>query len=586
MDQIETRRNRVVHALIGATLVLLVAGVSGAFSATAAPLETQSASQLLAEIIEEMDQRASGGGGGDSLEAAERAADDARALLVRLDAIDPAELTHSEDLTLQVLHWNADAAIAQVDLYWYYSPVLPSTSTLRIPITTAPAQAFEGEEDLEAYLEMLGSVVDQIDASHRKVRGRAARMIVLPDEQIDRVIPFVGQFTELSDTSFLSVSDERLQAIDGAPAAAFQARVTELIDWSIIPAAEALIRTLDELRPRAPNAVGWAQYPGGKEAFRIATRLQTTLDISPEEVHRRGLEGVADINRQMAKVRVQLGFTGTKAEFHAQIRNDPRFYVDSPDAVGAALMEHITRIEPHVADYFLRTPEAPYGVTRLHPALEPSMTYGFYSRPSGAEARGLYNFNGSTLDERSLVGGAGLIFHELIPGHHFQINLQAENESLPRFRRFGYFAGYGEGWGEYSSSVVAREMGMYEDPYDLYGRLVFDNFFAVRLVVDTGMNFYGWSRPKAMLFMRENTLESDVQIDSETIRYSIRSPAQALAYRMGRQTWVRLRQKAADALGDGFDIRRFHDAVLMVGSLPLIVLENHVDWWIEQELAR
>jgi uncharacterized protein (DUF885 family) len=179
-----------------------------------------------------------------------------------------------------------------------------------------------------------------------------------------------------------------------------------------------------------------------------------------------------------------------------------------------------------------------------------------------------------------------MIFHELVPGHHFQINLQLENKDLPAFRRSSMSTGYTEGWGEYSSSVVAREMGMYQDPYDLYGRLVFDNFFNVRLVIDTGMNYFGWSRPKAMLYMREHTLESDVQIDSETVRYSIRSPAQALAYRMGRQTFVRLREKATTALGPKFDIRRFHDAVLSVGSMPLFILERHIDWWIKQEQAR
>jgi len=169
-----------------------------------------------------------------------------------------------------------------------------------------------------------------------------------------------------------------------------------------------------------------------------------------------------------------------------------------------------------------------------------------------------------------------------MPGHHLQINLARENESLPEFRRNAYFSGYGEGWGEYASSVVAREMGMYADPYDLYGRLVFDMFFAVRLVVDTGMNYYGWSRPKAMLYMREHTMESDVQIDSETIRYSMRSPAQALAYRMGRDTWLQLRRTAEAELGDRFDVRAFHDSALSIGAVPLTVLQEHVHWWIEQ----
>jgi uncharacterized protein (DUF885 family) len=211
------------------------------------------------------------------------------------------------------------------------------------------------------------------------------------------------------------------------------------------------------------------------------------------------------------------------------------------------------------------------------------MTYGYYNLPTGDDPNGYYNYNGSLLESRSLLSGAALTYHELMPGHHFQLNLQAENERLPTFRRRGYFAGNSEGWGEYSSSVVARELGMYENPYDLYGRLVFDMFFAVRLVVDTGMNTLGWSRAQAMEYMAEHTMESDVQIDSETIRYSMRQPAQALAYRMGRETWVRLRKKAEEALGDRFDVRRFHDSVMSIGSVPLMVLEDHVDWFIVQE---
>jgi uncharacterized protein (DUF885 family) len=232
---------------------------------------------------------------------------------------------------------------------------------------------------------------------------------------------------------------------------------------------------------------------------------------------------------------------------------------------------------------FARRPAAPYGARRLDPALEPSMTYGYYDAPIGDDPKGYYNFNGSDLPNRSLLVIGAISFHELVPGHHFQILLQRENQALPAFRRNGYYAGYSEGWGEYASSVVAAELGMYRDAYEIYGRLVFDAFFIARLVVDTGMNLYGWPRSKAMAYMKEHTLESDVQINSETLRYSTRTPAQALAYRMGRETWVRLRAKAALALGDRFDLRRFHDAALLSGSLPLAMLEQHVDWWIAGE---
>lgn len=567
-------------------------------SPTAQSTAQSPASKALAAIIQTLDQRQAEArktagtrtpedDPNLSLPAAERQADEAKKLMAQLDAIDPAGLTHQEDLSREVLRFNAWVIINQPPQFWFSSPLMPTTgSPLTTALTSAPDRTFANDTDLSDYLASLDRLAANMAAAQAKERERANRGIILPDEQIDRVLSYLEAFAATSAASPFAVSADRLKAIAPEAAATFRAAVTTRIDTRIAPAGQALRDLLVSLAPKAPNAVGWGLYPGGKEAYRIATRQMTTLDVTPEEVHRLGLEWVADTERQMAELRAKIGFKGTKTEFHEQLRRDQRFYVKTPAEVGERLMSHIRRIEPRVHEFFSRSPEAIYGVTRLNPTLEPSQTYGFYSIPSRTEPRGLYHFNGSKLEDRSLLAGAALIFHELVPGHHFQINLQLENKELPPFRRSSMQAGYTEGWGEYSSSVVAREMGMYQDPYDLYGRLVFDNFFNVRLVVDTGMNYYGWSRPKAMLYMREHTLESDVQIDSETIRYSIRQPAQALAYRMGRQTFVRLREKATAQLGSRFDIRRFHDAVLSVGSMPLFVLERHIDWWIRQELAR
>lgn len=582
-------------------LVKLSAGIAALVALCLVPgvrAAQSPASKALAALIQSLDQqqaearkaagtRSPADDPSLSLAAAERLAGEATKLLAQLDAIDPAGLSHQEDLSREVLRFNAWVTINQPPQFWFSSPLMPTTgSPLTSALTGAPERTFANEGDLSNYLTDLDRLVATMGAAQAKERERAQRGIILPDEQIDRVLAYLEPFAATADTSPFAVSPDRLKSIAPESAATFRASVTTRINTRVAPAGQALRALLVELAPKAPNAVGWALYPGGREAYRIAVRQMTTLDVTPEEVHRLGLEFVADTERQMAELRTKIGFKGTKAQFHEQLRNDQRFYVKTPDEVAAVLMSHIRRIEPRVSEFFTRSPEAIYGVTRLNPALEPSQTYGFYSIPSRTEPRGLYNFNGSKLEDRSLLAGAALIFHELVPGHHFQINLQLENNDLPAFRRASMSAGYTEGWGEYSSSVVAREMGMYEDPYDLYGRLVFDNFFNVRLVVDTGMNYFGWSRPKAMLYMREHTLESDVQIDSETVRYSIRSPGQALAYRMGRQTFVRLREKATAQLGSRFDIRRFHDAVLSVGSMPLFVLERHVDWWIEQELRR
>jgi len=197
-------------------------------------------------------------------------------------------------------------------------------------------------------------------------------------------------------------------------------------------------------------------------------------------------------------------------------------------------------------------------------------------------ATGYYHYNGSDLANRSLLNAADLMYHELIPGHHFQVNLALENGKLPAFRREGGNTAYEEGWAEYAASV-AGEMGMYADPYDLYGRLDSESFIATRLVVDTGMNALGWSRERAVAYMRASETNSDEQIRTESLRYCCDIPAQALAYRMGHLKIRDLREKAKAELGEQFDVRKFHDAVLGSGSLPMTTLEKHVDWFIDSE---
>jgi uncharacterized protein (DUF885 family) len=244
--------------------------------------------------------------------------------------------------------------------------------------------------------------------------------------------------------------------------------------------------------------------------------------------------------------------------------------------MGEALMAAARRIEPKLAEWFGTRPKAPYGVRRLSPALEPVMTYGFYQRPTPQEPGGYYMFNGSKLEERSMLNAAALSYHELVPGHHFQVALTQENPRLSAFRKNAAYTAFLEGWGEYASDL-AGDMGMYTDPYDRAGRLSMDLFLSTRLVVDTGMNALGWSRDRAMDYMRAHTFESETQIRTETLRYSADMPGQALAYKMGSRTIRELRERMRQRLGARFDVRRFHETVLMHGSMPLGVLERHVE---------
>lgn len=278
----------------------------------------------------------------------------------------------------------------------------------------------------------------------------------------------------------------------------------------------------------------------------------------------------------MAEERSALGHRGTEAEFHAELFARPEVWASTPEEVEAKYQRAVTRIEPLLDDYFPVRPRAPYGVRRLDPALEAGMTYGIYEPPTPQQPTGLYRYNGSNLQDRSLLNAAAIIYHELVPGHHFHVARQAENETLPNVRREAIeFGAFNEGWAEYAASL-ADEMGLYDEDYDRYGWLSHQRFIAQRLVVDTGMNVMGWPLEKGRAYMSRHTLESDLQVATETLRYSTALPAQALGYRLGFLTFHDLRDRAKTVLGPAFDIREFHEAVLGAGALPLAVLEQHL----------
>jgi uncharacterized protein (DUF885 family) len=283
----------------------------------------------------------------------------------------------------------------------------------------------------------------------------------------------------------------------------------------------------------------------------------------------------------MEITRRQLGYGGRPEEFNRFVKTDPRFFPTRPEEMAEKMAGFISRIQPKLSTMFLHLPRAPYGIERLAPALEGAQTFGIYHQPTATEPRGIYYFNGSDLKNRTLLNAGILIYHELIPGHHLQTNLQRENDSLPEFRRYGSYTAYTEGWGCYGP-VLADELGMYSDPYDYFGYLAMNQFYSVRLVVDTGMNYLGWTRSQAAEYMRAHLLESDAQIATETLRYAVDYPGQALAYRMGARTIIELREKARLALGARFDIRQFHDWFLSIGAVPLPVLTKHIDATVDR----
>jgi uncharacterized protein (DUF885 family) len=509
-----------------------------------------------------------------------------RHILAELRSINPNHLSHADFLNLAVLRWQAQLDIGFAKFHWFDMEITAHASPLPVVQAIFERQQFHSPADLERYLKLLQQLKLFIVQTRELTEGQAKRGIVLPKPGIAPAQTFVASFIKEPEKSPFYVSPERLAAIDPAASASFREKVRAAIESEINPALQSLADYVaGDYAKKAPEKVGLSQYPGGQEFYRFLIHAYTTLDMPPAEIHQLGLAAVQHDEEQMADLRKKMGYQGTAAEFREFLLTDPRFIAKSPEEFRDRLMSYVERIEPKISQYFLHTPKARYTTERLAPSLESAFTFGMYVRPSGRRATGIYYFNGSHLEARPLFKAGPLITHELIPGHHFQLNLAAENKSIPAFRRYAPFPAYSEGWADYASQL-ASEMGAYTNDYDRYALLAQNVHQSLRLVVDTGLHSLGWTLEQAREYMRQHELESEVQIDTEASRYSMGEPAQALAYKLGSNEMLRLRAKAEKALGKSFDIREFHECILGSGELPLGILEQHVDWCIQQAKKR
>lgn len=335
----------------------------------------------------------------------------------------------------------------------------------------------------------------------------------------------------------------------------------------------------DEYLPRARDSVGLAQMPGGAALYRYLVATNTTTDMAPEAIHALGLSEVARIHAQMEKVRTATGFTGSRAEFYSYLRSDPKFAPASAEAMRQAFVDIEGRILAAVPKDFSLVPKSAIEIKPVPEYREKTDSAGSYMEgaPDGSRP-GVFFYNAYDLASRYTWGYETLFLHEGVPGHHFQISLAQENTALPAFQRFGGNTAYVEGWALYAESLGA-ELGMYTDPYQLFGHLNDEILRAMRLVVDTGIHAQGWTREAAITYMLDNSAMSRTDATAEVERY-IANPGQALAYKIGQLTIQRLRNAAQEQLGPSFDVRQFHAQVLDAGALPMAVLEKKINDWI------
>jgi uncharacterized protein (DUF885 family) len=362
-----------------------------------------------------------------------------------------------------------------------------------------------------------------------------------------------------------------------------QKEALEILRTGVLPATRKLHAFwTTEYEPKARETIAWTAVPQGKEWYAYMVRRETTTELTPEEIHTIGLAEVKRIRAEMEKIRASTGFTGTLEEFFTFLRSDPRFYYTTREELLVAYRDIAKRIDPELTRVFGRIPRLPYGVIPIPEYSEKTNTTAYYSPGSPETHRpGYYFVNLYDLKSRPKWEMEALSLHESVPGHHLQIALAQELDQLPAFRRNGGYTAYVEGWGLYAESL-GPELGMYTDPYSRFGQLTYEMWRAVRLVVDTGMHAKGWSRQQAIDFFVANSSKPLHDIEVEIDRY-LAWPGQALAYKLGELKIKELRAKAQRALGDKFDVRAFHDAVLGEGPLPLSLLETRVDEWVRSQ---
>ena len=351
----------------------------------------------------------------------------------------------------------------------------------------------------------------------------------------------------------------------------------------IIPSYELLEDFfLSEYLPQTRKTVGLYDTPNGKELYEQLAKSFTTTNLTPQEIHNIGLKEVKRIRGEMEGVMEEVNFKGTFKEFLIFLREDKRFYYETSEELFEGYLAVSKRIDPELVSLFGKLPRTPYGLRPIPMESAPDTTTAYYMAPAPGGLRpGYYYVNLYKPETRPKYEMEVLSVHEAVPGHHLQIALALEKKNMPMFRRVSPYTAFVEGWGLYSESL-GYDLGLYKDPYSKFGQLTYDMWRAVRLVVDTGIHYFGWERKQAIDFFLENAAKSELDIINEIDRYIV-MPGQALAYKIGQMKFLSLKQKAKEELGSKFDIRKFHDLVLSEGAIPLNELDILVNEFIKSE---
>jgi uncharacterized protein (DUF885 family) len=444
------------------------------------------------------------------------------------------------------------------------------------PDYVARSTVIRNKEDAEAWLSRLEGIPTLYAHETENAKRGLATGFIQPIPVVDAALAAVRPQAEADakDSSLL---------LPFASMPEYRARALAILQNKVKPAQRDFLTFLEKTyKPKARKTLGIEATPNGKAYYAYTARRHTTTDLTPDQIADIGEKEVARIHSDMDRIIAEVGFKGSFKEFQASLRSDPRFYAKSREE----LMMHAARIAKRIDDelpkWFGMLPRLPYGVRQVPEEIEEAYTSARYW--PGSPEQGLaggYMVNTSHLDQRPLYEFPALTLHEAVPGHHLQIALALENKDIPLFRRNDELTAFVEGWALYSERL-GIDMGIYQNPYEQFGRLSMEMWRACRLVIDTGLHHKGWTRDQAIAYLADNTALGQKNVVVEVDRY-IGWPGQALGYKIGELKIRELRKRAEDALGERFDIRQFHDLVLGQGPLPLDLLEKQVDAWITSQ---
>ena len=504
--------------------------------------------------------------------------------LARLNGISVDDLDETDTMNYDIFRIQLENSARAYELndhllplngWWDYHATFADLAN-RMPLSSS--------EDYENYLSRLGAFPEYnagfIERMEKGLELGVVRPKIVFDDYVASVEAHITESAE--EHNLFGPFEEFASAVEEEDRERLRNEGKQIIEEVVVPEFRRLRDFLvDDYIPGSAESIGITGIEGGEEYYEYLIATYTTLDLTAQEIHQTGLDEVARIRNEMMEIVDSEGFGDNFNGFVEFLRTDPQFYAETPEELMKETAFVLKMMDGKLPELFKTLPRLPYGIIPVPDYLAPRTATAYYSRGAADGTRaGFYAVNTYDLKSRPLYEVTALSLHEAVPGHHLQIALQQELEDLPDFRTVAGFTAYSEGWALYSERL-GLEVGMYDDPYQDFGRLSYEMWRALRLVVDTGMHAKGWSRDEAIDYMAENSALSLHNIRSEVNRY-IFWPGQALAYKMGEIKIRELRGIAEEELGRDFDLREFHDVVLTSGAVPLEVLENNVMNWIEE----